>query len=51
LWISFAKLYEKFGQLENAREIFEKAVQVNLAKVDELAQVWCDYAEMELRHK
>ena len=28
LWIAFAKLYERHGDLPNARIIFEKAVQV-----------------------
>ncbi len=28
LWVAFAKLYERHGDLPNARIIFEKAVQV-----------------------
>lgn len=28
LWVAFAKLYEKHGDLPNARIIFEKGVQV-----------------------
>ena len=28
LWIAFAKLYERHGDLPNARIIFEKATQV-----------------------
>ncbi|KAK6039338.1 HAT repeat protein, partial [Cooperia oncophora] len=51
LWISFAKFYENADQLEDARSIFEKATQIPYAKVDELATVWCEYAELELRHK
>uniref|UniRef100_A0A915EKA3 Pre-mRNA-splicing factor SYF1 n=1 Tax=Ditylenchus dipsaci TaxID=166011 RepID=A0A915EKA3_9BILA len=50
LWIAFAKLYEKFEKLNEAREVFERAVQVSYSKVDELAAVWCEYAEFELRH-
>uniref|UniRef100_A0A183CDC4 Pre-mRNA-splicing factor SYF1 n=1 Tax=Globodera pallida TaxID=36090 RepID=A0A183CDC4_GLOPA len=50
LWIEFAKLYEKFGKLPQARKVFEKAVQANFCRVDEVAQVWCEYAELELRH-
>ena len=34
-----------------ARVIFEKAVKVNFRQVDDLAAVWCEYAEMELRHE
>merc|ERR1719481_1276409 len=50
LWIEFAKFYEKNGQLEDARIIFEKAVCVAFMKVDDLASVWCEFVEMELRH-
>jgi pre-mRNA-splicing factor SYF1 len=51
LWVAFAKFYEDAGQLEDARIIFEKATQVPYLKVDDLAHVWCEWAEMELRHK
>lgn len=103
LWVAFAKLYERHGDLPNARIIFEKAVQASVAHggqplgssarcpsagkgphaarmpadlvpvslppsrvvantavrpaqarfkfVDDLATVWCEWAEMELRHK
>ncbi len=37
--------------LDEARQIFEKAVQASYKSVDHLATVWCEYAEMELRHK
>lgn len=29
LWVAFAKFYEKHGDLDNARIIFSKAVQVS----------------------
>nr|XP_043636004.1 pre-mRNA-splicing factor SYF1-like [Erigeron canadensis] len=51
LWVAFAKLYETHEDLANARVIFHKAVQVNYKVVDDLARVWCEWAEMELRHK
>ncbi|XP_055839821.1 pre-mRNA-splicing factor syf1 homolog [Episyrphus balteatus] len=51
LWIEFAKFYEKNGQIEDARVVFEKASQVDYVKVDELASVWCEWAEMEIRQK
>ena len=34
-----------------ARTIFEKATKVNFKQVDDLAAVWCEYGEMELRHE
>lgn len=51
LWVSFAKFYEKHGDLENARVIFEKSTTVNYKTVEDLATLWCEYAEFELRHK
>lgn len=51
LWVAFAKLYEDHKDIANARVIFDKAVQVNYKAVDNLASVWCEWAEMELRHK
>jgi len=49
LWINFAKFYEKNKQPEDARVIFEKATHVAYIKVEELAAVWCEWVEMELR--
>ncbi|ONI10231.1 hypothetical protein PRUPE_4G035800 [Prunus persica] len=51
LWVAFAKLYENHKDIANARVIFDKAVQVNYKTVDNLASLWCEWAEMELRHK
>lgn len=51
LWIAFARFYEDNGQIEDARIIFEQSVQVAYTKVDDLASVWCEWAEMELRHE
>jgi len=51
LWVAFAKFYEEHNDLDNAGEIFEKAVQVNFKSVDEIASVWCEWVEMLLRHE
>ncbi|CAL8074607.1 unnamed protein product [Orchesella dallaii] len=51
LWVAFAKFYEDAGQLDDARVIFEKSTHVPYMKVDDLGHVWCEWAEMELRHK
>ncbi|KAL6560459.1 hypothetical protein OROGR_004018 [Orobanche gracilis] len=51
LWVAFSKLYESHKDVKNAQVIFDKAVQVNYKAVDHLASVWCEWAEMELRHK
>ncbi|XP_065332050.1 pre-mRNA-splicing factor syf1 homolog [Cloeon dipterum] len=50
LWIAFAKFYDSNGQLEDARLVFEKGTLVAYLKVDDLASVWCAWAEMELQH-
>lgn len=58
LWIHFAKFYETGGvagegepDLKSARKLFEKAVIVPFRKVEELAEVWCEWAEMEVRNE
>ena len=51
LWVEFAKFYEQHGQLAEARVIFDKATKVNYRKVDDLAGVWCEFSEMEIRHE
>merc|ERR1719347_994702 len=50
LWTNFAKFYETNKQLEDARIIFEKGTHVAYLKVEDLASVWCEWVEMELRH-
>ncbi|XP_058768920.1 uncharacterized protein LOC131642717 [Vicia villosa] len=51
LWTAFAKMYEQHDDLASARLIFDKAVQVNYKTVDNLASVWCEWAELELKHR
>lgn len=50
LWIKFAEYYEKAGDLDAASSVYEKAVLVPFKKVDDLAEVWCSWAEMMIRH-
>lgn len=51
IWVEFAKFYEENDQLDDARIVFEKATQVEYIKVDDLASVWCEWAEMEIRQE
>ncbi|KAA0705370.1 Pre-mRNA-splicing factor SYF1 [Triplophysa tibetana] len=51
LWVSFGRFYEDNEQLDDARTIFEKATKVIYKQVDDLAAIWCEYGEMELRHE
>jgi pre-mRNA-splicing factor SYF1 len=49
LWLEFAKFYEDREQIDDARTVFEQAVKCNFKNVDDLASVWCQWAEMEIR--
>ncbi|KIJ60637.1 hypothetical protein HYDPIDRAFT_160583 [Hydnomerulius pinastri MD-312] len=58
LYINFAKYYEEGGasgsaepDLNSARKILEKATKVNFKTVEDLAEVWCEWSEMELRQE
>ena len=51
LWTAFARLYERHGDVPNARIIFQKATEAPFKYVDDLATVWTEFIEMELRHK
>jgi len=37
--------------LLQARVIFDKAIKVGYKHVDDLASVYCEWAEMEIRHE
>ncbi|KAI0559674.1 Pre-mRNA-splicing factor SYF1 [Gracilaria domingensis] len=51
LWLAFARYYEDANDLKSARSVLEKAVENPEAfrRAEDLAAVWCEYAEMELR--
>ncbi|KAJ8517323.1 hypothetical protein ONZ45_g5493 [Pleurotus djamor] len=58
LYINFARFYEDGGvtksaesDLDSARKILEKATKVNFKTVEDLAEVWCEWSEMELRQE
>ncbi|KAI5983799.1 hypothetical protein EDD15DRAFT_2313680 [Pisolithus albus] len=58
LYINFARYYEEGGasgtaepDLDSARKILQKATKVNFKAVEDLAEIWCEWAEMELRHE
>lgn len=50
LWLSFSQFYEQHNDLDNCRVVLKKASEVEFKSVDELAQVYCAWGEMELRH-
>lgn len=49
LWTAFARFYEAHGDVANARAVFERASQADFRAVDDLAAVWCEWAELEIR--
>jgi pre-mRNA-splicing factor SYF1 len=64
LYVGFAKFYEEGGSVDpetgesstepniaEARKVFEKGTRVQFKTVDELAELWCEWAEMELRNE
>ena len=64
LYVNFAKFYEEGGSVDpetgesatepnitEARKIFEKGSRVQFKTVDELAELWCEWVEMELRNE
>ncbi|GAM18696.1 hypothetical protein SAMD00019534_018710 [Acytostelium subglobosum LB1] len=51
LWAAFAQYYESHNHLDQARKIFEKGCKVAYKTIDDLASLYCEFAEMELRHK
>jgi pre-mRNA-splicing factor SYF1 len=50
LWVAFARYYEDNDDIENARVIFDRATRVPYKSIEDLANLWCEFAEMELRH-
>lgn len=51
LWLAFASYYEDAQDADSARKVLDKAVSEpeKFAQPQDLAAVWCEYAEMELR--
>lgn len=49
LWVSFAELYEKAGDLDSARVVFSRAVAAPARSSEDLAALFLAWAEMEMR--
>lgn len=49
LWIGFAKFYEDLDRLDNANEVFYRSTKESFKNIDQLANIWCEWAEMHLR--
>jgi pre-mRNA-splicing factor SYF1 len=58
LYVNFAKFYESGGvegqnpkDLDSARRVLEKGTKVEFKHVDELAEVWIEWSDMEIRNE
>ncbi|GAA6035486.1 hypothetical protein JCM8097_000276 [Rhodosporidiobolus ruineniae] len=58
VFVNFAKFYEQGGasgeaepDLANARKVFQRGTEAPFRRVEELAEVWCEWAEMEVRNE
>lgn len=51
LWSLFSQFYEEGGDIDSARSVYDKAVLVPFKTANELAEVWCEYAELEIRQE
>ncbi|KAM3194036.1 hypothetical protein ACQJBY_070597 [Aegilops geniculata] len=51
LWLALAKIYEDRGSVDCARDVLHRATQANFTAAEHLAAVYCEWANMELRHK
>ncbi|KAJ9074052.1 pre-mRNA-splicing factor syf1 [Entomophthora muscae] len=49
IWVLFSRFYEDGGDLDKARSVYEKAVLVAYKTPTELAEVWTEFAELEIR--
>lgn len=50
LWAAFAKYYDDAGYYDQAVKVFEKGVREPFRHADDVASLWCEYVEMEIRH-
>ena len=51
LWLSLSRFYENHDDIDNARAVMKKGTEVEYRTLEELAGVWCAWAEMELKHE
>ncbi|KAI8819679.1 uncharacterized protein EV422DRAFT_102552 [Fimicolochytrium jonesii] len=51
MYVHFAEFHEQNEDMDAARQVFEDATKVSYKRADDLAEVWCQWAEMELRHE
>ena len=50
LFVQYATFREERDELDLVREVFEKGTQVSYKNIEDLSEIWCSYAEFEIRH-
>jgi pre-mRNA-splicing factor SYF1 len=51
IWINYARFYESIDDIKNANGVFYKGTRVVFKSLDQIASIWCEWAEMHLRLK
>ena len=52
IWLSFANYYEYIlHDYNSAINVYERAICIDFKSVDELANIWCAWVEMEIRRE
>ena len=51
LWVKFAKYYEEKESIDDADDTYRRASSQSFRFADDLAAVWCEWAEMHIRLK
>ena len=49
VWVRFAEFYEQYDELQNANLIYHKASQLQYKSIEEVAFIFCNWAEMHIR--
>lgn len=48
LFINYAKFYDEIGLLDKANEVFYRGTQSEFKSIDQITNIWCEWAEMHL---
>jgi len=47
-WIDYAQAHVQDNNIDLARKVYERAVKASFKKVEDLVDIWCSFAEMEI---
>jgi pre-mRNA-splicing factor SYF1 len=51
LWINYARFYESIDDVSNANKIYFQGTKIIFKSLDQIASIWCEWAEMHMRLK